>query len=181
MAELERAGLLLRVPDPLRSRRDHYDLADPHLRMWLAIIAPHRAALQAGRARDVWALVRETTWRAQVLGPRWEAVARAHLAAIAATELGGAETVGATVVADRAGRASLEVDLVATRGRTVLAVGEAKLRRLGRPDLDRLRRARDLLGAPEARLVLASAEGVEAKAAREPDVVTITSADVYGG
>lgn len=180
LAGLERAGLVVRVPDPLRSRRDIYGLADPHLRTWLAIIGPNRSALQAGHGADVWAQIRESTWRAQVLGPRWEAVARAHLARRAATEFGGADTVGATVVADRAERASVEVDLVASRGSEVVAVGEAKLRRLGRVDLDRLRRVRDLLGAPSARLVLASADGTDGKVAAEPDVLTISPADVYG-
>ena len=60
-----------------------------------------------------------------------------------------------------------------------MAVGEAKLRTLGRGDLDRLRRIRDLLGAPEARLVLASAEGVDPEAAGQDDVVTVLPADVY--
>jgi hypothetical protein len=65
------------------------------------------------------------------------------------------------------------------RGRTVVAIGEAKLRRLGRGDLDRLRRIRDLLGVPDARLVLASADRVDAGVAREPDVVTLLPSDAY--
>jgi hypothetical protein len=42
-----------------------------------------------------------------------------------------------------------------------------------------LRRVRDLLGAPSARLVLASADGTDGKVAAEPDVLTISPADVY--
>jgi hypothetical protein len=179
LAALERAGLVTRVADPLRSRRDTYDLADPHLRTWLTIIAPHRAALQAGRAAEAWDRVRETTWRAQVLGPRWEAVARAALARAPSGGIGPVDAVGATTVADRASRTSHEIDLVAMRGRTVVAIGEAKLRRLGRGDLDRLRRIRDLLGVPDARLVLASADRVDAGVAREPDVVTLLPSDAY--
>jgi len=148
LAALERAGLVVRVPDPLRSRRDLYDLADPHLRTWLSIIAPNRPALQAGQAAEVWARVRDSTWRAQALGPRWEAVARSHLLERAGDDLGVLDAVGATVVADRNRRTSHEVDLVATGGRAVVAVGEAKLRRLGRADLDRLREVRVLVGAP---------------------------------
>lgn len=179
LAALERAGLVARVPDALRSRRDTYDLADPHLRTWLAVIATHRSALQAGRAAEVWEGVRDTTWRAQVLGPRWEAVVRSHLAR-SGTDAGPVDTVGTTIVADRTHRASLEVDIVATRGREVVALGEAKLRPLGRGDLDRLRRIRDLVGAPGARLVLASAEGVDVDVAGQPDVTTIVPGDVYG-
>lgn len=180
LATLERAGLIVRVPDPLRSRRDTYDLADPHLRTWLTIISPRRAALQAGRAAEVWDRVRETTWRAQVLGPRWEAVIRAYVAQVADGVLGPVDHVGATTVADRAQRIGHEIDLIATRGRDVVALGEAKLRRLGSGDLDRLRRVRDLIGAPGARIVLASADGVEPDMSRQPDVVVVEPADVYG-
>ena len=180
LASLERAGLVARIVDPLRSRRDTYDLADPHLRTWLTIISPNRPALQAGRAGDVWARVRETTWRAQVLGPRWEAVARAHVERVADGALGPVDLVGTTTVSDRSKRTSHEVDLIATRGREVVALGEAKLRRLGRADLDRLRRIRDLVGAPGARLVLASAEGVEANVARSDEVMVVVPGDVYG-
>ena len=179
LAALERAGLVVRVPDVLRSRRDTYDLADPHLRTWLAIISPHRSALQAGRGEEVWSGVRDTTWRTQVLGPRWEAVARRHLAG-PGSGLGPVDAVGMTTVADRTLRASHEVDIVAVREGDVVAVGEAKLRPLGRSDLDRLRRIRDLLGAPEARLVLASAAGVDAEAAGQDDVITVLPGDAYG-
>lgn len=179
LTALERSGLVSRVADPLRSRRDTYDLADPHLRMWLAVIGPNRSRLQAGRAAQVWAGVAGATWPAQVLGPRWEAVARAHVARVADGTIGPVDVVGATTVSDQRARTSHEVDLVAMRGRDVVAVGEAKLRRLGTADLDRLRRVRDLLGTPDARLVLASAEGVHADAARSPDAVVVTPADVY--
>lgn len=179
LAALEHAGLVTRVADARRSRRDTYDLADPHLRTWLTIIAPHRTALQAGRAEAVWASVRDTTWRAQVLGPRWEAVVRQHVAGGRDDHLGAADVVGATVVADRAARTSREVDLLATRAGEVVALGEAKLRRLGAGDLDRLRHVRDLLGAPGAALVLASVEGVDDDVAGLDDVVAIGPADVY--
>lgn len=180
LAALERAGLVTRVVDPLRSRRDRYDLADPHLRLWLVIIAPHRSRLQAGHAEEVWARTGDTTWRAQILGPRWEAVARSHVASFTEELIGPVDRVGVTTVPDRAGRTSHEVDIVAVRGRKVVALGEAKLRRLGAGDLDRLRRIRDLLGADGARIVLASADGVEPAAARSSEVINLTPADVYG-
>lgn len=179
LSSLERAGLVTRVTDPLRSRRDTYDLADPHLRTWLTIISPARSRLQAGRAREVWQRVRETTWRAQVLGPRWEAVARAHVAQEADQLLGPVDVVGATTVSDRTARTSHEIDIVAARGNEVVAIGEAKLRRLGEADLDRLRRLRSLLNAPDARLVLASADGVAPEVARHEDVIPIEPADIY--
>lgn len=180
LATLQRAGLIERVPDPLRARRDRYELADPHLRLWLAIIAPNRSRLQAGGAAEVWAGLGETSWRSQVLGPRWEAVARAHLARGGEERLGPVEVVGATTVSDRASRRSHEVDLVAVRGGRIVALGEAKLRALGASDLDRLLRIRDLLAAPEAAIVLASASGVESTLSGRPDLIAIEPADVYG-
>jgi uncharacterized protein len=179
LAQLERAGLVTRVPDPLRRRRDSYDLADPHLRTWLTIISPHRSVLQAGRAADVWARLRDTTWRAQVVGPRWEAVVRAHVAASGAGD-GPVGVVGSTTVPDRSQRTGHEVDVIAVRGDEVVALGEAKLRRLGAGDLDRLLRLRTLVGAPDALLVLASVDGVDAAVARRRDVLALRPADVYG-
>lgn len=177
LATLQRAGLVERVPDPLRARRDRYELADPHLRLWLSIVAPNRSRLQAGAAPEVWKRVGTTTWPAQVLGPRWEAVVRAHVAANGEELLGGVEVAGTTVVPDRGRRQSHEVDLVAMRGKQIVALGEAKLRALGREDLDRLLGVRRLLDAPKAKLVLASATEVGAE---HPDLIAIRPADVYG-
>lgn len=147
LAALERAGWVVRIVDPLRSKRDTYDLADSHLRFWLSVIAPHRSSLQAGRAADVWARVREATWPSQVLGPRWERVVRQRLADLLVEDgrsTAAAAVVGATVVADPSARTSHEVDLVAVQGGRVVAIGEAKLRPLGRADVARLERIRGL-------------------------------------
>ncbi len=179
LAALQHAGLVVRVPDPLRSRRDRYELADPHLRFWLAILAPHRSRLQAGAAAEVWERVVTTTWPSQVLGPRWEGVVREHVAAGNASALGEVDAVGVTTVADRGRRQSHELDLVAMRGKRIIAIGEAKLRPLNAEDLERLLRVRDLLDAPEATIVLASATGVDGDAAH-PDALVVEPADVYG-
>ncbi len=180
LAALQRAGLVERVPDLLRARRDRYELADPHLRFWLAVVAPNRSRLQAGGAETVWARVGETTWTSQVLGPRWEAVVRAHLAAGGAEPLAPLDEVGVTVVPDSARGRGHEVDLVAMRAGRVVAVGEAKLRRLGTADLERLQRIRELLKAPEAALVLASASGVAPALRDRPETIAIGPAEVYG-
>lgn len=180
LGALQRAGLIERVPDPLRARRDRYELADPHLRFWLAIILPNRSLLQAGRAREVWDRVGDTTWRSQVLGPRWEAVVRAHLAGGAAAGVGAVGEVGVTTVADRRLRRTHEVDVVALREGDIVAIGEAKLRALGSDDLARLLRMRELLGARDAKIVLASVTRVELPSDASPDVVRIEPADVYG-
>ena len=174
---LERSGLVRRIPDPLRDRRDLYDLADPHLRFWLTLLGPNRSQLSAGRAAAVWAATKDSTWPAQILGPRWESVAREHLEKVGVHgRVPG--TVGMTVVADRAERRSHEVDLVAVDGDRVIALGEAKLRRLTLADAERLRRVRALMGA-DCPIVLASATGVD-KRALAPDVMVVTPAEVYG-
>src|SRR5690606_13355655 len=95
-----------------------YELADPHLRFWLAIVSPARSRLQAGAAGHVWHAVGETTWPSQVLGPRREAVARAHLARPEGADLGPVDV-------RRADRVRHEVDLVAVRGGLVVAGGGA--------------------------------------------------------
>lgn len=179
LAALERAGMVVRVPDPLRSKRDLYDLADPHLRMWLAIIAPSRTQLQGGDVARVWERVRATTWRDKVLGPRWENVAREQTRR--QLELSGATvtTVGQTRVADRKARKNVQIDIVVTQGHHVTAIGEAKLREMRADDLDRLRRIRSLMGATTAKLVLASATGVDETVARDKDVIVVTPSDVY--
>jgi len=176
LATLQRAGLVERVPDPLRSRRDLYELADPHLRFWLAIVSPARSRLQAGAAAEVWDRVGATTWPSQVLGPRWEAVVREHLSRGGEERFGVVDQVGATTVSDPGRRESHEVDLIAMRGKQVVAIGETKLRALGAPDLDRLLHVRDLLEAPKAKLILASATAVDAE---HPDLVPLGPADVY--
>lgn len=180
LTALQRAGLVERVPDPLRTRRDRYELADPHLRLWLSIVAPARSRLQAGAAADVWAGARETTWPSQVLGPRWETVVRRHLAQGSHDRIGPIDAIGVTAVSDRAERQSHEVDLVALRNGRVVAIGESKLRSLGLPDVERLARIKKILGAPDAALVLASATGVDGDVTARPDVLAIDPSVVYG-
>lgn len=179
LAALQSAGLAARVPDPLRARRDRYELADPHLNFWLSIVAPSRSLLQAGRADEVWARVRDTTWPSQVLGPRWETVARAHLAGGAIERIGPVDAVGVTTVSDPALKRAHEVDMVAVRAGKVVALGEAKLRPLTRADLARLHHIRELLGATDAAIVLASATRVEAIPDAPAEVVSIEPGDVY--
>ena len=179
LAALERGGLVERVPDPLRARRDRYELANPYLRFWLAVVAPHESRLQAGAAATIWERLADTTWRSQILGPRWESVARAPVARQDDGPAGPLDAVGATTVSDRAARRTIEVDLVATRDGSVAAVGEAKLR-TEYPETCPAH-VRDLLGAPNAALILASATAVEPSVANLPGVIAIEPGDVYGG
>ena len=197
LSALVRARLVERIPDPLRARRDRYELADPYLRLWLSIIAPSRSLLQAGRAKEVWGRVAESTWRSQVLGPRWEAVVRAHVAAGGVQAFGTAgggqafgiaggmqpfgavDAIGVSTVSDRVEKRSHEIDLVALRKGRIVAIGEAKLRALGRDDLTRLLRVKEILGEPTAAIVLASTVGVNLSPDAPPEVVRIGPGDIY--
>lgn len=187
LAALQAAGLIARIPNPLRSRRDRYELADPHLRFWLGVISPHRSRLRAGAAEEVWANLRETTWPSQILGPRWEAVARDFIAGGGVKGIGEehGDVIGVTTASDPAKRQSHEVDLVAVRDGEVVAIGEAKLRALGEDDLNRLLRIRELFNAPHATIVLASASGVDLPVSKAGEsgaegIVTVDPLDVYG-
>lgn len=145
------------------------------------MIAPYRFQLRAGRAEAVWEQVKETTWPSQVLGPRWESVVRDHVARGGIEQLAvqAGDEIGTTTVADRGRRRSHEVDLVVARSGKVVAIGEAKLRRLGGEDLDRLIHIRELLNAPDAALVLASATGFDLGGNTSVDVITLAPDGIY--
>jgi uncharacterized protein len=175
---LERAGLVLRVPDVLRDRRDQFVLADPYVHLWLTVVSPNRLALSSGGADLVWQRIQTTTWPSQITGPRWETVVRSHISSRMSDLFGlNATSVGVTTISDRTDKASHEVDLVVTNGSKVLAVGESKLRRLTLGDYQRLDRIRNLLEAPKATIVLASTTSVAKDV--PSDAASITLNDVY--
>ena len=181
------AGLLERREDALRARRPSYAVAEPLLSFYESVMRPAWARLERGRAEQVWAGAR-ATFSAQVLGPHLESLAREWLLLHAeADSLGGvAGQVGSTVLPDKAGRTSHEVDLVAVEegGSRVLALGEVKLgERLGRRHVERVRRARELLGprAAEARLLLVGGGGFEEAVHNDRDVELVDLARLYTG
>jgi uncharacterized protein len=57
LTSLERLGLLDRVTpvgeDPRRTKRVRYRVRDPFLRLWLAVVLPHREAFELGRGAAV--------------------------------------------------------------------------------------------------------------------------------
>jgi hypothetical protein len=169
---LERSGTLVRVRDLLRERRDTYDLADPHLRFWLSLVAPHRSALMAGRADEVWASGADAAWSSNVLARRWSAVVRQH---VLRTGVGPWEMSPIAMVG-----ASPGADLVAVDSdRTVVAVGRTSVGPLGLADLREIEGLRESLGVPAATVVLASASDVD-PAVEDAGAVVLTPGDVYG-
>ncbi|WFE59088.1 ATP-binding protein [Micromonospora sp. WMMD712] len=195
---LEDAGLLAREPDPLRSGRSRYRITEPLIAFYQAVMRPAWTALEQRRGADVWRRS-QRRYASAVLGPTFEELVRQWALRFADPDTFGgvvAEASAATLT-DPSTRTAHELDLVAygepplgDGARPLLAIGEVKWGRiLGRPDLERLGRARDLLvgrpglDAAGARLLLASAEGftdeVVWESARRPDVVLVDAARLY--
>lgn len=196
---LERASFIERADDALRARRPTIRILDPLLRFHHAVVRPDIRRFEARRTREAWA---DATGRfaSGVIDPSFEEVARAWTWTYAsAATLGGRPThVGSTVIADPAGRAQIELDVVAldrrsssSGGPRVLLLGEAKASAAARgiDDLRRLERARHLLqgraDVSEARLAIVALSGFDrelrAEAARRHDVVLVDLDRLYHG
>ena len=161
------SGFVVRDDDVLLQRRPVLRLADPIVRFHQLVVAPRLASFEERAVAEAWADARPTV-ESRIHGPHFEDLAREWVRRFASAETTGgpAGEVGTTVVNDRAGRATLEIDVVAlARGQRrqaknawIIALGEAKAsaRPRGVDDLQRLDRARALLVA----------RGVEAATAR---------------
>lgn len=187
---LTEAGLLIRVPDPLRARRSRYELADPFITFHDAIIRPNRTRIRQRQQKAVWA-ESASTWRSQVVGPHFERLCR-EATALHGNEFGLASvsSVGSTAVADAKGRRSHEVDVVATTAAgVVVGLGEAKhtASPRGTADLARLEHIRSLLPKAEdraAKLLLFSANGFDRNLVKlslaRADIQLIDTDRLYG-
>lgn len=153
---LEDSGLLRREADMFRHGRPRYRVVEPLLAFYHAIMRDRWAELERGRARSVWRATRPT-FSSQVMGPHFEALAR-EFAASDGPEVFGDDAdvgeVGAAVVNDPQARTQIQVDVVVLapattdQPRRVVSLGEAKWgETMGLAHLERLARARDLLGA----------------------------------
>ena len=181
LSRMVQAGLLMHLPDPLRRKGGRYEVGDPFMAFHQSIIAPNLVALRRGGARAVWARA-EPTFRSQVLGPWMERLARDYVSGQAMDVLGEpAGTVAPTMVNDPARRTSIEVDFVALAhdGR-ILGIGEAKTSgaALTSETLAKLRRVRELLAVPEARLIAVTEERPR-PSARTRDVRVIGLREIY--
>jgi uncharacterized protein len=130
---LEDAGLIAREPDAFRERRSTYQIAEPLIAFYHAIMRPAWSQLERpGNAARVWRASGER-FSKKVLGPRFEQICRAWTLNFADPDrLGGLPAnVGQGVVNDAAGKSVHQVDVVVTGvadgGKTpLLAIGEAK-------------------------------------------------------
>jgi AAA+ ATPase superfamily predicted ATPase len=192
---LEDCRLLIKEPDPLRSGRARYRIAEPLVTFYQAIMSREWARLELGDGPAVWPGTR-ARFLSQVAGPHFEAICRDYAIAADPAVFGGAPAqVGSGVVADPANRTQIEVDVVVLaaaepgRPRKVLSLGEAKWDRVvDSRHVDRLRRARDLLavkGLDTRDTVLACYSGAgfsrDLQAAPGDDIRLIGLDQLYAG
>lgn len=89
---LERLGLVTRLTpvgeDRHRTRRVRYEIRDPFLRLWIALVLPHRDAFDLGRGETILARLRDRVAASQTR--TLAAVARDWLAARSGVEVGPA-------------------------------------------------------------------------------------------
>ena len=131
----------------------------------------------------------------QVAGPHFEVICREYLLDAGRSLVGDLGTVGAGVVVDPAGRKQIEIDVVAMNREhgsapsNVLLLGEAKWGSvMGINHLDRLARARDVLGGrglgtADCRLACFSAKGfsdaLRTESSKRSDVLLLSLDDLY--
>lgn len=188
------AGYLDHATDPLWKRRPVLTVTDPIIRFHNLITVPYRDLVETGASERAWREA-QGTFVSRILGPHFEECARDWLRRAGPDVLGGATTVGATVVNDQGGRAKHEVDVIAlgaTSGPARIEIlGEAKatLVRRGPADLDRLERIRTLLGVQGhdvsgTRLAVFSMEGFHpdlvSLARRRGDVLLVDLSAMFG-
>lgn len=150
---LEDVDLITRSEDAFRAGRSSYRIAEPLIAFHQAIVRTDLAALENRRAAQVWAR-KQPQFLAQIMGPHFETLCRASTE-LAPDELFGEppSEVAAGVVTDHARRTQIEIDVVAFaadepgKPRRIVALGEAKWgKKMGGRHIERLSRARDLLG-----------------------------------
>jgi AAA+ ATPase superfamily predicted ATPase len=150
---LEDVGMITREVDAFHGKRSAYQIIEPMLTFYYAIMRPEWTDLERpGYAEQVWARS-QATFSSKVLGPHFEHLARTWTRWHASVDtLGGLRTrVGYGTIPDPADKTSHELDVVVfgrdDSGReTLLAIGEAKSNDIvGRGHLRRLERLRDLL------------------------------------
>jgi AAA+ ATPase superfamily predicted ATPase len=189
---LEDCGLLRKDPDLFHPGKSHYRIAEPLITFYQVVMRPQWGLLESGRAELVWRAAK-ARFASQVAGPHFEDICRQFAAAAPPELFGDLPTeVGSGVLQDSANRSKMELDVVVLaqaepgERRRVLSVGEAKWGKvMGRTDLARLGRARDLLierGFDTSQTILAcySGAGFESGLSEAQDrVLTVGIEDLY--
>ena len=196
---LEDVGMITREVDAFHAKRSSYRITEPLLSFYYAVMRPEWTDLERpGYAQQVWERS-QATFRAKVLGPHFEQLARNWTRWYAAPEsLGGLRTrVASGTLPDPANKTRHELDIVVfgrqPDGREqILAIGEAKTgETVGRGHLHRLEQLRDLLttrderATPDLKLLLFSgrgfSDGLEAQAQQRTDIELVDLDRLYQG
>lgn len=191
------AGLIIREADAFRERRSTYQIAEPLIAFYHAIMRPAWSQLERpGNAARVWRASGERFSR-MVLGPRFEQICRAWTLNFADPDrLGGLPArVVQGAINDAAGRSVHQVDVVvsgiADRGRApLLAIGEAKWGEvMDIRHLQRLQQVRHLLAAASrcdasrTKLICLSgagfSDGLREAATTGDDLLLVGAAELY--
>lgn len=152
---LEDTGLITREPDLLRDRRSTYQISEPLITFYHAIMRPVWAQLERpGNAARVWRASGER-FSKKILGPHFERICRSWTLNYADPELLGGlpARVGQGVINDAVGKSAYQVDVIATgvadgQKPPLLAIGEAKWgEEMDVSHLERLRQIKALLDA----------------------------------
>lgn len=192
-------GLVRRQPDAFRANHATYEIAEPLITFYHAVMRPIWSDLaHTGNPARLWERS-GPRFASSVLGPHFEQLCRYWIRYFAPEEVTGGfpARVEPGIVNDPASKKTREVDVAAFEagndGReAILAIGEAKWHEtMGIAHLDRLRHIRGLLtaqgrpGAATARLLCFSGAGFTAElrdeAARSGEARLLTPADLYAG
>ena len=192
-------GLAYRRSDAFRDNRATYEIAEPLITFYHAVMRPIWSDLAHTRnPARLWERS-QTRFTSNVLGSHFEQLARHWTRYFAPEETvaGFPARVDPGTVNDPASKKTRQVDVVALgtdddNREAMLAIGEVKWHEtMGMPHLERLRHIRGLLtaqhrpGAASARLLCFSGAGFTSaltrEASRASDVRLLTPADLYAG
>lgn len=191
---LEDCSLVTRSPDVFRRGRWTYEVTEPLINFYEAVMRPEWFRLESGRPEGVWRDQRQDFLRG-VVGPHFESLCRSFVQE-AGTDVFGTPVgeVGSGIVNDPASKSQIEIDVVAfapaapSEAKRIVSLGEVKWGEvMGIRHVDRLRRARDLLASgydvEDCVLTCYSAAGfsAELRSATDPRLVLVSLEDVYQG
>jgi len=193
---LEDSGLIVRQADPFHGRRSVFQITEPLIAFYEAVMRSTWSQFEQRQAAAVWRR-QQAKFSSKLVGPHFESLCRAWAAEVGLEAFGDLPAqVSAGSVTDPGGHRQIEGD-VAVLGpglpgepRRVLSLGEAKWGDvMDVRHIERLRRARDLLsvkGYDTATTVLTCYSGagfseeLTKQAAADPRILLVGLDRLYG-
>jgi uncharacterized protein len=150
---LEDCALISKNPDVFRKGRSTYQICEPLLTFYQAVVRPRWPVLELGGAERAWADA-APTFLSHVVGPSFEQTCRSWALVTPRVFPELPAEVGSGVITDPAAKTHIQIDVALLaaaqpgRPRHVLSLGEANWgKQLGMRHLHRLQRAGELLRA----------------------------------